>query len=212
MSTWNGAETDKYSWSQSVSDITFEMDLPEKAKARDIDVNVSRDNDLTIKVRGEVVLDGTLDGTVIPGETVWTLERGERLNVTLDKKTQTWWKSLLVGHQEIDTSQVESTKKIEEYDGETQGTIRKIMFDQNQKIKGEATSDQILTANVMKEAWEQPDSPFAGTPFDPSMLNLQGQVSEEFLKKAQKAKLEQAIRAKQEAKQAEGRASSSSGP
>ena len=86
------------------------------------------------------------------------------------------------------------------------------MFDQNQKIKGEATSDQILTANVMKEAWEQPDSPFAGTPFDPSMLNLQGQVSEEFLKKAQKAKLEQAIRAKQEAKQAEGGASSSSGP
>ena len=37
------------------------------------------------------------------------------------------------GDEEIDTSKVESTKKIEEYDGQTQGAIRKIMFDQNQK-------------------------------------------------------------------------------
>ena len=44
------------------------------------------------------------------------------------------------------------------------------------------------------------------------MLNLQGQVSEEFLKKAQAAKLGQAIRQKEEAKNAGGGASSSSGP
>ena len=86
MSTWNGAETDRYRWSQSVSDITFEMDLPEKAKSKEITVDVSRDNDLTIKVRGEVVLEGTLDGSVIPGETVWTLERSERLKKNASRK------------------------------------------------------------------------------------------------------------------------------
>ncbi len=64
-----------------------------------------------------------------------------------------------MGHEEIDTTKVESTKKVEEYDPATQGTIRKIMFDQNQKMKGEPSSDQILTGNIMKEAWEQEGSP-----------------------------------------------------
>ncbi len=61
MSTWNGAETDKYRWSQSISDITFEIDLPSKTKAKEIDVKVTKDFDMTIKAKGEVILDGTLD-------------------------------------------------------------------------------------------------------------------------------------------------------
>ena len=35
---------------------------------------------------------------------------------------------------QIDTSLVDSTCKIDEYDAETQGAIRKIMFDQKQKV------------------------------------------------------------------------------
>jgi len=48
----------------------------------------------------------------------------------------------------------------------------KIVFDQNQKHKNEPTSDQILAADLMKDAWNADNSPFKGTPFDPSVLNL----------------------------------------
>ena len=41
----------------------------------------------------------------------------------------------MVGGKEIDTTKVDSVKSIDEYDGETQGAIRKIMFDQDQKAK-----------------------------------------------------------------------------
>ena len=52
------------------------------------------------------------------------------------------------------------------------------MFDQNQKALGKPTSEQLKTAEVMKDAWNAPNSPFAGMPFDPSVLNLQGNVNE----------------------------------
>eukprot|EP01047_Picozoa_sp_COSAG01_P097564 COSAG01_NODE_27871_length_674_cov_13.010435_1_plen_43_part_00 len=39
------------------------------------------------------------------------------------------------GGKEIDTTKVDSVKSIDEYDGETQGAIRKIMWDQDQKAK-----------------------------------------------------------------------------
>jgi hypothetical protein len=87
-----------------------------------------------------------------------------------------WWQ----GDPEIDTTQVDSTQKVEDYDAETQGAIRKIMvsrpdqkslvyrvisdqndclqFDQKQKAMGLPTSDEILTQEVLGQgegpAWE----------------------------------------------------------
>ena len=76
----------------------------------------------------------------------------------------------------VDTSQVESTKRVEDYDGSTQGSIRKIMFDESQKRQGLPTSDQIQTFEMMKGAWNAEGSPLRGTPCDPSALNLTGQM------------------------------------
>merc|ERR1712129_111253 len=60
------------------------------------------------------------------------------------EKSSTWWKTLLQGDEEIDTSLVDSKKSIGEYDEATQGAIRKILFDQRQQRLGLPTSDQIL--------------------------------------------------------------------
>ena len=95
------------------------------------------------------------------------------------QKTQirkTWWKCVFEGDPEIDPTKVESVKKVHEYDDKTQGNIRKIVFDQNQKHQGLPTSDQIKTAELMKDAWNADNSPFKGTEFDPSMLNLTNQL------------------------------------
>lgn len=55
---------------------------------------------------------------------------------------------------------VDSTTKISEYDGETQGAIRKIMFDQRQKSLGLPTSDQLNADAVLERAKGLPGSPF----------------------------------------------------
>merc|ERR1719253_120282 len=192
ISTWNGGKTDKYFWSQSLTELTVEIGLDEVCAGKDINVKF-QPHKLTVSVKGKVVLDGELHERVNCEESMWNLEDRRKIILTLEKARHTWWNCFLEGDETIDTTKVESTKRIHEYDNETQGAIRKIVFDQNQKAKGEATSDQIRTAEVMRDAWQADNSPFRGQPFDPSLLNLNGPVSEEFLANAQKHKLERAM-------------------
>lgn len=55
---------------------------------------------------------------------------------------------------------MDSTSRIDEYDEETQGTIRKIMFDQRQKALGLPSSDQLSADAVLENAKSLPGSPF----------------------------------------------------
>lgn len=50
------------------------------------------------------------------------------LTFNLEKAQDKIWSTVFKGDPEIDTSKVNNTKKIEEFDGETQGAIRKIMY------------------------------------------------------------------------------------
>ena len=80
----------------------------------------------------------------------------------------------MVGGKEIDTTKVDSTKSIDEYDGETQGAIRKLMWEQEQKAMGKKTTEETRQEDLLRQAWDAPGSPFAGQPFDPSAVNWGG--------------------------------------
>lgn len=188
ISTWNGAITDKYYWSQSLQELTVEVEVG-TCKASDVKVEISATR-LTVARGTEVLLMGKLHEKVLPEESIWHLEDEHQVIISLQKSRESWWKCVLEGDPEIDTTKVESTRKMEEYDGETQGAIRKIMFDQNQKIQGKPSSDQIRTAEMMKDAWNAPGSPFRGTEFDPTLLNLSGPVGDDFFKAMEEKRIE----------------------
>ena len=80
-----------------------------------------------------------------PDESTWSIEGGVLL-LTLQKVRKTWWECVMVGDPPIDTSLVDSRRRIDEYDDSTQGAIRRILFDQRQQRLGKPTSDQILRA------------------------------------------------------------------
>mmetsp|Transcript_4958 Transcript_4958/g.11906 ORF Transcript_4958/g.11906 Transcript_4958/m.11906 type:complete len:89 (-) Transcript_4958:236-502(-) len=63
------------------------------------------------------------------------------------------------GDPEIDTQKVDSTKHVTEYDDETQSAIRKIMFDQNQKMHGKPTSDEMQQHEMLRKAWDAEGTP-----------------------------------------------------
>ena len=42
------------------------------------------------------------------------------------KEIETWWKSVVVGDPEIDTTKVDSVRHVSEYDEETQAGIQKV--------------------------------------------------------------------------------------
>lgn len=195
ISTWNGAVTDKYYWSQSLREVTVEIDVGDSC-AKDIEVNATPTR-LAIKCKGNTLLEGKLHEKVIVDNHIWHID-DKQLVLVLEKTRETWWKCVFEGDEEIDTTKVESTRAMEEYDGETQGAIRKIMFDQNQKIQGRPSSDQIRAADMMKDAWNAKGSPFRGTEFDPTLLNLSSPIPDEFFEDIEKRKIAEACKQKEQ--------------
>ena len=189
--TYNGGECAKYRWSQTLEEMVMFVDCAPDGKAlkgKDLTVDIKRKSlrvvrrggsgaaavEVAAVQGGTVIVEGNLFGEVKEDEVVWHLEGGRYLTLTMEKRKNTWWKSALEGDEEIDTQKVDSTCKLEDYDEGTQAAIRKIMFDQHQKMQGLPTSEEMSQQEMLRKAWDAEGSPFKGTPFDPSAINFSG--------------------------------------
>jgi len=186
---YNGGKTSKYSWEQTLHDVTLQVPVPAGTVARDVICVISKGG-VKLKLRGaaEALLDQCFPCDARNGKEVWEKVRADEsywnldksnptrplITIYLEKERESWWKSALHGDNEIDTTKVDSERSMYEYDGETQGAIRKIMFDQDQKRKGLPTSDEMKNEDMLRKAWDAEGSPFKGTPFDPSAINFSG--------------------------------------
>jgi N-terminal conserved domain of Nudc./CS domain len=153
----NGGHMPAYDWTQTLDECTVLVPLPaECQRARELEVQLAptrlsvgpktSKNSGDVKGGGgeaSVIVEGALTERIVPAESTWTIEGGV-LVVTLHKAIPTFWKSVLVGDEEIDTTLVDSRRHIDEYDVETQAKLRKIMFDEQQLRRGLPTSDEIL--------------------------------------------------------------------
>ena len=168
ISTYNGGSTENYKWSQTISEVTVEIALQAPLDSRkDLVVNITSSH-ISFRVNEACILSGVLCERIHPHDSTWILEDMQRITLNLEKQRETWWKCVFLGDAEIDTSKVESKKRIDEYDPETQGSIRKLLFDENQKRQGLLTSDEMGLDEKLKAAWNAEGSPFAGTEFDPN--------------------------------------------
>jgi hypothetical protein len=55
--------------------------------------------------------------------------------------------------------------------------LRKIVYEQKRKQMGMPSTEEEEKMEMMKKAWDAEGSPFKGTPFDPSKLNMMGSSS-----------------------------------
>lgn len=134
----NGGIGPNYYWTQTLQDATVYVDVSEGTRGKDISCEIKAKTFL-LAVRGVVLIDAEFEDPVRVDESMWTINisssgtQPPQVVVTLDKTRKTWWKHAFLGDPEIDTSKVDSTQKIGEYDDATQASIRKIMFEQQQK-------------------------------------------------------------------------------
>lgn len=131
----NGGVGIGYYWTQSLNDLTVFIDTSTGTKSKDIvcDIKARR---LLLKIRGSVIIEGDLEEAVKVDESMWTISiasSSTQVVITLDKCVKTWWKHVIIGHPEIDTTKVDSSQNIGEYDESTQAAIRKIMHEQQIK-------------------------------------------------------------------------------
>ena len=172
MPVGNGGVTEKYSWTQTLEEVTITAPVPAGTRGKEVEFRVKRGSlYLGLKRRGGdagageqggggAIIDGALGGPVKPSECLWTVEDRKRVVVTLAKATRVWWRNAHAGGEEIDTTKVDSTQHVSEYDEETQGAIRKIVFDQRQKARGLPTSDELSAQEMLEKYKHLPGSPF----------------------------------------------------
>ncbi|GIL92556.1 hypothetical protein Vretimale_18973 [Volvox reticuliferus] len=113
-----GGPDKSYSWTQTASEVCINFKLPPNATKRDVSLVLKPDS-ISVSFRGEVLLEGELYGTVrgIGNGSTWYVER-ERdhmvLVVSMEKQVKSlapkfdYWRSLALGHPEIDTHQIAS--------------------------------------------------------------------------------------------------------
>ena len=119
ISTYNGASTEKYSWSQTVQDVQVQIPLPEGTKANQLDIKIQTKK-ISCAFKGkEPFLIGELCEKVKVEDSFWSIEDRKFLQIHFQKAYEAIWKCIIVGDKEIDPKTVDNSKRIEEFDLET---------------------------------------------------------------------------------------------
>lgn len=63
---------------------------------------------------------------------------------------------------------MDTSRRVDQYDEETQLGIRKVMYEHERKLKGLPSTDEEKAQESLKQMWDK--SQFAGQPFDMSKL------------------------------------------
>jgi hypothetical protein len=174
---YNGSKTDNYVWSQTMTDVDIRIPVPERTAGKAIRVDIKNDSLKVelMKPERKVVLNGRLLYKVKVEESMWSLDKDScAVHINLEKNKEMMWKSVFEGEEGIDLTKVDTTRDISEFDAEAQAAIQKVTYDHHMKMLGKPTSDQQKAHDILKKAWDAPGSPFKGTPFDPSRVNITG--------------------------------------
>lgn len=131
--TRNGSTTDKYRWSQSKSDVSVEITLPGPVEtASDVSVHLTASSVSVNSSSFGPLLSEEFYDTVHLADSWWALEDKRSVILTLEKKSPSWWKSLVKGGEEIDVTKVDSSVRMEELSEESRSAVHKILLEQSQ--------------------------------------------------------------------------------
>lgn len=107
-----------------------------------LDVKI-KSKHLRVALKGkDAIIEGELCEKVKVDDSFWNIEDNEFLNINFEKAGEVIWKSILVGDEEIDTKTVDNSKRVDEFDLETQGHLQKVLYEQNRKQRGLPTTEE----------------------------------------------------------------------
>jgi len=175
--SYNGAVRDHYVWSQSIGDVDIRVKVPPHIRrGADVKVDIGKKK-LRVAFKDAsgtmfTAIDGELTWDIHPDEAIWTLVPGEHIHVNLEKVQERWWDAVLVNEQKINVRKIDASRPMTDLDEEAQAKIDELMYNDRQKKLGLPQSHEKKVHEMLKQAWDAEGSPFKGTPFDPSIVNV----------------------------------------
>jgi len=153
----NGGDTDRYSWVQILEEVEVRIPVPPGTKSKDLTVEIKASH-LKVGLKGKPpIIDEALTKPVKHKDSIWTLQDGKMVMITLTKANQMeWWSHILPSEPEISTKKVQpENSKLEDLDGETRSVVEKMMYDQRQKEMGLPTSEDQKKNDMLRKFKEQ---------------------------------------------------------
>jgi len=157
----NGATVpNKYTWTQTLSEVNINTPLPEGTRARDLSVIITKSSlKITLKHKDTphtplININSKLTKAINVDETIWTIEDSNTLVITLQKiNTMEWWDSVCQDDEvKIDVKKVQpENSSLGDLDGETRQTVEKMMFDQRQKALNLPTSEEQKKLDILEK-------------------------------------------------------------
>ncbi|XP_008302972.1 nudC domain-containing protein 3 [Stegastes partitus] len=174
--SYNGALRENYSWSQDYTDVEVRVFVPKSVvKGKQVSVSLQTSS---VQVN---VSDGAKDKTLMVGEfthkintenSLWSLEPGDCVVLSLNKTSEVWWSAVLKGEKEIDINQINRERSMATVDEDEHAVLDRLTFDYHQKLQGKPQSHEMKVHEMLKKGWDAEGSPFKGQQFDPSMFDI----------------------------------------
>lgn len=176
--SYNGAVRENYLWSQNYDDVDVVVPVKKavvksnmvkvRIDKKRLFVSVMDENDKEFKT----VVDDELKHEILKEESMWSLEAGKNIQITLAKHLKFWWNSLLVAEEEIDVKKISPERSMATMDEDDVAVINKLQFDEHQKRLGLPQSHELKVHEMLKKGWNAEGSPFKGQEFDPKAFSV----------------------------------------
>lgn len=113
----NGGVTPRYYWTQTITEATVYVDVPEGTRSKDV-CCVIEPRRLRLSVRGagvaaglgaeegDIIINGEMPTAVSREDSMWSLSDGKSVVISLEKTKRSWWQNVVEGDPEIDTTKV----------------------------------------------------------------------------------------------------------
>ncbi|XP_056322723.1 nudC domain-containing protein 3 [Danio aesculapii] len=174
--SYNGAVREKYTWSQDYTDVEVRVHVePDIIKGRQVCVDLQSSRVCVSVADGgsqKVLMDGEFTHRINTENSLWSLEPGRCVLLSLSKCSEVWWSAVLKGETEIDVNQINRERSMATVDEEEHAVLDRLTFDYHQKLQGKPQSHEMKVHDMLKKGWNAEGSPFKGQEFDPSMFNI----------------------------------------
>ncbi|NXK00806.1 NUDC3 protein, partial [Corythaixoides concolor] len=174
--SYNGAVRENYAWSQDYSDLEIKVPVPKHiVKGKQVSVDISSGAIRVAVLEGSsqrVLMEGKLTHKINTESSLWSLEPGKCVLISLNKGDEYWWNAILEGEERIDIDKINKERSMATVDEEEHAVLDRLTFDYHQKLQGKPQSHELKVHEMLKKGWDTEGSPFRGQKFDPSMFNI----------------------------------------